>query len=728
MPGGARLTGSGDPEQVRIVRVSDGTLRALGVVPALGRWFSREDDTPGTPETVILGHGLWQRRFGGDAAIVGRTVTVDSLPRTVIGVMPPGFAVVNQVPDLLLPYRFDRTQLYLGNFSHYGIVRLKPGVSLEAANADVARMLDIWLDSWPLVPGMNVETFRTAGVGPRLHPLKSDVVGDVGPALWLLLGTLAFVLLIACANVANLLLVRAHARQQELAIRAALGAGWRRIARGLLLESAILGLLGGAFGLGLAAAILRVLPTIGPGSVPRLGEISIDTAAVIFVVVISLASSLLFGVAPVLRYASRDVVHGLRSDARTFSADRDWTGARNALAVVQVALALVLLVGSGLMIRTLQALLRIHPGFDGPAAVQMARINIPPAHVAQPEDVMRLQRNLLDRLTGLPGVRAVALTTSAPMEAIEGFDNKDAIFVDGRVYQPDEIPPLRQFKFVSPGFFETAGIPILAGRDLMWSDLEERREVALVSENLARELWGNPAAALGQRIRETPVASSREIVGVVGDVRDDGVHRPARTTVYWPVMMDGFWGQPIAVQRAVALLIRSDRAGTESFLAELRAAVWAVSPDLPLARVRTLDDLYQSSMGRTRFILIMLAIAGVMALALGIVGLYAVLSFSAEQRKREVGIRLALGAEPRAVRWMFVRQGLALTGNGLLVGAAAALALTQLMTSQLFGVSPFDPVAYAAAFAILALAATAANYIPAHRSTRIDPIHALRED
>ncbi len=258
-------------------------------------------------------------------------------------------------------------------------------------------------------------------------------------------------------------------------------------------------------------------------------------------------------------------------------------------------------------------------------------------------------------------------------------------------------------------------------------DLEEQRPVVLVSENMARELWTNPATALGRRIREAGTATWREIVGVVGDVRDDGVHRPARTTVYWPVRTDDFWGARF-VQRAVALLIRSDRAGTESFLAEIRAAVRAVSPDLPLARVRTLDDLYQSSMGRTRFILIMLAIAGAMALALGIVGLYTVISFSAEQRTREVGIRLALGAEPRGVRWMFVRQGLSLTGIGLLVGVGAALVLTRLMSSQLFGVSPVDPVAYGAASAILALAAAAANYIPARRSTRVDPAHVLRTD
>ena len=374
--GDASVTGIAEPELLRVLLVTYGVLDAVGVKPLLGRWFSQADDTPGSAETVVLTYGYWQRRFGGDRSIVGRTLTIESRPRSVIGVMPEEFRFQGD-PELMLPLRLDRNTLSLGLFNHQGIARLKAGVTLEQANADVARMLVGWLNAWPPNPGMDRTVFQDARFGPGLRPLKQDIVGDIGTALWVVMGTLGLVLLIACANVANLLLVRAEARQQELAIRAALGASWRRIARALLVESMTLGLLGGAVGLGLAYGALRILVAKGPDTLPRLRDIGIDPVVLAFTLGVSLLSGVLFGVIPVVKYAGPRLATALRGVGRTFSDGRERHRARNTLVVAQVALALVLLIGSGLMLRTVQHLRRVQPGFTHPEEVQILHSMIP---------------------------------------------------------------------------------------------------------------------------------------------------------------------------------------------------------------------------------------------------------------------------------------------------------------------------------------------------------------
>src|SRR5580658_1941925 len=387
--GGASVTGIGDPEQVRALTVTYGTLQALGVQPALGRWFSQSDDTPGTPETVILTYGYWQRRFGGDQSIVGRTLTINSKPTTIIGVMPADFRF-GRDPDLILPWRFDRSQVFLGEFSYQGIARLKPGVTIEQANADQARMIRIWLRAWPTTPGFPLSLFENAHVGPKIQPLKQEVVGDIGATLWVVMGTLLLVLLIACANVANLLLVRGDSRQQELAIRAALGAGWGRIAREMLIESLTLGMIGGGLGLGLAYAALRILVAKGPTTLPRLAEIRIDPLVLAFALGVSLLSGVLFGLIPVFKYAGPRVANALRGVGRTFSQGRERHRARNTLVVVQMALALVLLICSGLMIRTFQHMRNVHAGFTRPEEIQVLHAFTPSEMASQPERVMRM--------------------------------------------------------------------------------------------------------------------------------------------------------------------------------------------------------------------------------------------------------------------------------------------------------------------------------------------------
>jgi len=723
--GGVTVTGLSEPEQVRSIWVTDGVLRALGVQPVLGRWFSRDDDTPGTPDTIMLTHGYWQRRLGGDRAVIGQSLTVDGKPRTVIGVMPAGFLFLDVLnADLILPERFDRARVHLGNFSYQGLARLRPGITVDQANADVARMLPIWLNGWPAPLGGDRKLFENARIGAALRPLKRDVVGDVGEVLWVLMGTIAVVLLIACANVANLLLVRVEGRQQELATRAALGAGRWRIARELLHESLLLGVIGGALALGLAYGALKLLIAIGPEGLPRLQEITIDPQVLGFTLIASLLSGLLFGLVPILKYSGPQFVAALRG-SRTSSHSRERHRARSVLVVVQVALALVLLVASGLMIRTFQTLRNVQPGFSQPGQLQMVRVSVPDTVIADPQRVARMHYDILEALAKVPGVSSAAFGSSLPLE---GFNSNDPVVAEDKVYEAGKLPPLRRFKFVSPGYFRTVGTRLITGRDFAWTDLFDDRPVAVISENMARENWGDPAAALGKRIRVAPVDSWREVVGVVGDVHDNGVHEAAPTIVYWPIMMSKFWGNERFVSRSLTYTLRSERTGTEAFLTQVRQAVWSVNGNLPLALVRTLQDVYERSMARTTFALVMLAIAGGMALLLGLIGIYGVISYAVSQRTREIGIRMALGVKQGELRRMFVRHGLVLAGIGVTVGIVVAAALARLMASLLFQVSPLDVVTYAAVSIVLVTAAVLASYLPARRAASLNPVEALRAE
>jgi len=725
---GASVTGIAEPEQPRALFVTYGVLDAVGVPPLLGRWFSQADDAPGSAETVILTYGYWQRRFAGVTSIIGRTMTIDSRPNTVIGVMPEDFRFQRD-PELILPQRFERDKQALGPFIGQGIARLKPGVTIERAHADVARMLGIWLNAWPTPPGMDRTPFQNARLSPRLQPLKQDIVGDIGATLWVVMGTLGLVLLIACANVANLLLVRSEARRQELGVRVALGAGWSRIAREMLVESMTLGVLGGAFGVGLAYAALRILVANGPDTLPRLHEIGIDPSVLAFALGVSLLSGALFGVLPIVKYAGPRVATALRSVGRSFSHSRERHRARNTLVVTQVALALVLLVGSGLMIRTFQRLHSVEPGFMHPEEIQILHSMTPEAIAQEPERVMRMQQEIMDKLAALPGVTSVGFGAAAPLESFLGGGNP--VYAEDKTFAEGQFPPMRQIRKIAPGFFKTMGTRVVAGRDFTWTDLYEKRRVAIVSENLAREWWGDPRAALGKRIREAGDADPwREIIGVVEDVYDNGVNVKPPEFAYWPALMDRYiWGgkNGFAVGSGM-FAIRSDRAGTEGLLTEARQAIWSVNGRQPVFLVTTLKALYDQSMARTSFTLVMLALAGGMALVLGIVGIYGVIAYVVSQRTREIGIRTALGAQPAELWATFVRQGLLLAGIGAALGLVAAAGLTRLMSSLLFGVSTLDPVTYAAVSALLILSAVLASYLPARRATTIDPVEALQAE
>jgi putative ABC transport system permease protein len=726
--GVASVTDPGEPELPRALFVTYGVLDALDVQPVLGRWFSQEDDTPGSPQTVILTHDYWQRRFGGDRSVIGRAMTINAQPYTVIGVMPQEFRFQRD-PALILPQRFERGTVTLGTFAYQGIARLKPGVTIAQANADLARMVGVWLRSWPAAPGFDAAIFRNARFGPAVQPLKQEIVGDIGVALWVIMGTLAVLLLIACANVASLLLVHAETRGPELAVRAALGAGWSRIARQLLVESMTLGVLGGALGLGPAYAALRILAARGPNLLPRLHEIHFDPTVLAFAVGASVLSGVLAGLIPLLKYA-RPPAAALRTVGRTFSQSRERHRARNTLVVVQVALALVLLISSGLMIRTFQQLHAVHPGFTHPEEIQIVHSNIPEAIAPEPERAMRMWNDILENLAAIPGVTSVGFAGQAPLESLSGIGrNRQSVYAEDKSLEGRQLRVDCEIRLIAPSFFKTMGTRIIAGRDLTWSDLYENRHVAIVSENLAREWWREPRAALGKRVRESSLAPWREVVGVVEDVYDDGVQVKAPEFAYLPALMDRYLVFDHAfVQRGGMFAIRSTQAGTEGLLGEVRKAIWSVNGRQPVFLVSTLDKLYDQAMARTSFTLTILAIAGGMALLLSIVGIYGVIAYVVSQRTREIGIRMALGAKPAIMLPVFVRQGMRLAVIGIGVGLAAAIGLTRVMSSLLFGVSAVDPLTYAAVSALLMAAAVLASYVPARRAMAIDPVEALRAE
>jgi putative ABC transport system permease protein len=722
--GMANITGVARPEQVRTALVSGGLLETLAVPALGGRWFSSTDQDPRGSKTVMLSYGYWQRRFGGDPSVIGRILQVDSQPRTVIGIMPRNFRIADYEFDLLLPLALDPVHQKLAPFGYNGIGRLKTGVSIGQADADLARLIPVWMDSWSNGPGTNPHYYRIWRITPNFQTLKRQVIGNVGSVLWIVMATVGLVMLIACANIVNLLLVRAESRQQQHSVRAALGAGRFRIAREMLLESLALSFLGGVLAIGIASAGLRLLVALGPVDLPRLAEITMDARSLAFTFLLAIFSGLFFGAISAWRSA-RSLSLTMSLSGRAASASRASHRSRNVLVIAQTAMALVLLTSALLLIRTFVALRDVDPGFSDPANIQTISISIPESLIADPLVVTRTQNSIVDQIAAIPGVSSVGFAAGLP---IQGFDpNWDQIRVEGKTYDGGE-PPLHLYNYVSPGFFHAMGTRLVAGRDFNWADIYGFHQYVIVSEGFAREGWGSAAAAIGKRVRQFDNKPWQEVIGVVQDVRQHGVQEVAPPTVYWPAMLnDPYTQQPaIAAPRSVTFAIRSSRAGAASFITQVQQAVWSVNGNLPVAAVRTMGNIYTQSMARTSFTLVMLAIAGCMALALSIIGIYGVIAYTVSQRIREIGIRLALGAKRNAVTWMFIRSALVLTAFGMAIGLCAAIVLTQSLRSLLFGITPLDPVSYVAVPVILAVTALFASYVPARRAAKVDPMEALR--
>jgi predicted permease len=714
------VTGFAEPERVHAIYVTDGALSVLGTRAMLGRVFSRGDDSPGAPATVILTYGYWQRRFSASTSVIGKTIVTDGKAREIIGVLPRNFRFLKEQDlALVLPLQLNRAQTRLGNFVYYGIARLKSGMTIADANADVLRMIPIALHAFPSTRDISLEFLEKARLAPSIVPLKEEVVTNMDRLLWVLMAGIALVLLIACANVANLLLVRNEGRRHELALRAALGASRKRIAAQLLHESAVLGVVGGMAGLLLAYLALRAVVRLAPSGLPRIDEIGIDVPVLLFAVAVVAITTLLFGTIPILRQTG--VRSGLAEGTRTMSPGRERHRAQNVLVTAQVALALILLVCSGLMIRTFHALTHVNPGFV-PTDLQTFHLTIPALYVPDEARVTVMEQQIVDKLLAIPGVSSVAFSSDVPMDGDNKLDN---IFVADHSYEPG-LPPLRHFQIVSPAYFKTMGIRMIAGRDLTWPETIAHEPVAMVSENFAREHWSSPQAALGKRIRLTGIEDWRQIVGVVGDVHDQGMDRPPRSTAYWPALLETFHGTPLRARRNATFIMRSPLAGSQSFMQQVRQAVWSVDANLPLAGVHTMNYFYQRSMARTSFTLVMLGIAGGMALLLGTVGLYGLIAYSVSQRKREIGVRMALGAQRGHIVSLVLRHGVSIIFIGLACGTVAALALSRLLSSMLFGVRPADPITYATIIPALGIVALAACYLPAWRASQVHPGCALR--
>ena len=731
--GGAALTDRGESELVPVLYVTDGTLEALGVQPMRGRWLTTEETygpAAAGQQSVILSYAFWQRRFGGDEAVLGREITMEGASDTnttsypwarqwrVVGIMPRDFRFLDWTPqpDMIIPLRVDPATERIDNFSFNILARLEPGVTPAEARADVERMLPIWLNTWPTSPGFTKEQIANSRITPVVRPLKDDLVGGVASTLWVLMGAIGAVLLIACANIANLMVVRADARRPELAVRGALGATPARIAREFLTESCTLGAIGGALGLVLAYLGVQVLVANGPSDLPRLEEIAVYPPVLAFTLGVSFASTLVFGSITALKHAMHiDTLSGL---PRGSSATRERSATRSVLVVVQVALALVLVVSAALMIRTFQALHAVDPGFSDPATIQTAQVWIPENVSSDPGAYTRMEREIVDRIAALPGVASAGFATNVPMD---GSRPSGSVSVEGQTLAEGEAPPSRRMNWIAPGYFGALGTRIIAGRDITWNDIETGGRVVLVSQNFARELAGDPAAALGLRVRSP--SGWHDVIGVVQGIHQDGLYEDPPTTVYWPVLVGNTSGQA-----GVTFVIRSERAGTAGLMNEVRQAIRSVNGSILIATEGTMQDRYSESLARTSFMLVMLTIAGAMALALGVVGIYGVIAYVVSQRAREIGIRSALGADPRQLERMFVVHGLMLSAIGVVVGLVGAAALARAMSSLLFGIAPMDPAAYVTAIGVILVAAALATYVPARRAAAIDPIETLRAE
>ncbi|HEX9671723.1 MAG TPA: ABC transporter permease [Thermoanaerobaculia bacterium] len=727
----ASLTDGTTPERVTSAGATASLFTVLRVAPARGRVFVEGDERPGAEPTVLLSDALWRRRFGGDPAVVGKTLRVDGVARQVAGVMPPSFRFPEADTELWLPVTIDEANLGIGNFNWYGIARLAPGATPETAQRELAAIVRRIPEEFPnedITAGM----MEHARFTTLVHPQRDDVVGEIRQVLWVLLGAVGVILLIACANVANLFLVRAEARQREVAVRTALGASRGAIACTFLGETTLLALAGGALGLVLAGAGLRALLALGPEGIPRLEEVGIDLPVLGFTLLVSLLAALLCGGFAALRYgtwharaaAHAWIVPALKEGGRGGSTGRERHRARHVLVVAQMALALVLLVCSGLMVRSFWRLRHVDPGVE-PQGVLTARLALPKTEYPDEAANARFATALLERVRALPGVVEAGTVTILPLTG--GGSNSAHTFEDFPL-PPDAVPPIIAVRFATPEYFRAMGIPLLAGRTFSPVDPARPTNEIVVSAALAERFWPGKSA-LGRRIVQGLAREEREwstIVGVVGSVRDAGLHEKPFEAIYYPlrrivpVEAEGEW-----VPRNFSLVVKVEGKPMAA-AAAVREAVWGLDRNLPLAQVRTMEEVVERSTARTSFTMLLLLVAAAMAVLLGGVGNYGVISYVVSQRTREIGVRMALGAARRDVAGLVLRQGLWMALGGVAIGLAGAFALTRLLRALLFEVSPTDPATFGAVSVVLVAVALLASYLPARRAASVDPLEAIR--
>jgi putative ABC transport system permease protein len=703
------LAGSGEPERFDAVGVTASYFDVLGVRPALGRTFEASADRPGEEAVVVLSHGVWRRRFGGDPAVVGRTLQLNGRPWTVIGVLPASFvppsAVYHEGVSMWFPLGQVEDDLTdRGNAFVQMIGRLTPAATLASARSELAAIAAA-LDAE--YPTGDARTFW-------LEDLHTRTVGEVGGRLYVLLGAVAFLLLIACANVANLFLVRATERSREIAVRAALGAGRRRIIGQLLTESAVLGLAGGGVGVLLAVAGLGAFRAFGPGDVPRLAEAAIDLRVLGFALAVSLATSIAFGLAPAVAGVRARLSETLRESGRGGTAGRARQTLRGALVVVQIGVALVLLVGAGLLINSFVRLSRVDAGFD-PESVVWLRVQLPERYETPEARVLFFER-LQERLAALPGVTATGAIHGLPLDGNRSIIS--AVF-EGAEAVPENEQPRFPHHSVTAGYFDALAIPIRAGRAITPADVSGGPPVAVVSETFARTHWPD-GPAVGRRLRIGGAEQWTTVVGVAGDVRHHDLTQPPEPLLYRPLAQ--------ATRTNVTYALRYGRAEQGALLRGAREAVWAMDPTIPLDRFGTLPAHVRGALVQPRFYTLLLAGFGAVALGLAFVGLYGTLAYVVRARARELGIRVALGAARRDVHRSVVGQGMLLAVIGIALGGAAAIAASRALAALVFGVTPTDVPTFLAVVAAMALVALAACWLPARRAARTDPVTALRAE
>lgn len=718
------LTGLGEAERILTAQMSADLLSALRVNAALGRLYTNEEDKPGGNPVVVLSYALWQRRFGGQESILNQTLTLNGKPYTVIGVMPKSFQYPTRVEmwTPVGPLSADPNWQQRGNHPGlYGIARLKPGVSVEQAQADMRNIATNLSTQYPK---------EIAGNGIHVQPLLEVFVSDIRRTLWVLFGAVGFVLLIACANIANLLLARASARQKEMAIRAAMGAGRWRIARQLLTESVLLALIGGTLGLLVARWGIQLILFVSPTAIPRSGEVGLDWRVLAFTLGVSFLTGILFGLVPAIQAGEVGVHETLKESGRGVSR-RHWL--RSSLVVVEVATTMVLLIGAGLMMRSFYRLQQVNPGFSYEHLTSF-NLTLPRAKYGSEDQRATFFRRLIENLRGLPGVEAAAGASGLPL-GNNGWQT--SFFVDGGPEPAPGQTPLMEACAVTPDYFRAMNIPLIRGRYfddhddrsfLAGKDLSKLNEgervlsginVIIIDEEFARRYWPNEEA-VGKRIRlgSNYKAPALTVVGVVGRVKMEGLSQDSNR-------VQGYFSYPQIAPTGMTMIIKS-AGDPNQLLGSARTQVKTVDPDQPIYNIRSMNDIRSESVAPERLNLTLLGIFAGIALSLAIVGIYGVMSYSVTQRTHEIGIRLAIGAQRGDVFRMVMGQGMLLTAIGIVIGLAAAFGLTRLMATMLFGVKATDPATFALIAVLIGVVAFIACFVPGRRATRVDPVVSLR--
>ncbi|HKG94484.1 MAG TPA: ABC transporter permease [Gemmatimonadaceae bacterium] len=719
--------GGAEPQRITSSWVTASLIPVLGVAPLVGRSFTEAEDLPKAPDVVLISEGLWRSRFGADRQILGRTLEVNGRGRTIVGVMPKRFRFPRATTELWLPLQLDPNDPHPGGFNYEGVARLRPGVTLDDARRDFTAVLPRIVELSPnLAPGIPTQLLLDqAKPAPFLVPLKEDVTGGIAKTLWIVAAAAGLVLVVACANVTNLILVRADARQRELAIREALGAGRGRVLAYFLGESAVLTAIAGAVGTGVAALAIRGLVGAGPANIPRLAEVGMDLSTAGFAVAVSVLVALVCSVIPALRLGRMHLPKALREGGRSGTSGRVQQRLRSALVAAQIALALVALAGSGLLVRTFQRLNAVRPGFD-PENLATFWMSLPGARYSNDTAVVRFYAQLLERTRELPGVRAAAVSSRLPL--LDRGMNQNPFYPEDDPSYATRIPPLQIFTTVDGGYFRTMGIPLLAGRTFDRLDTQ-RPDEAVISQATAVQFWKDSTGqrAIGKRFRDLPSGDWFTIIGVVGNARDTALAAPPSQTVYYaevPSTSD-FNRQ---TRSTMALVVRTSGGEPAAVTRAVQRVVRELDPTLPLFDVRPMTAVFDASTAQLSFTILVLGAAAAVTLVLGAIGLYGVMAYVIALRSRELGLRIALGASPGAVVAMLTRQGVVLTAFGIAGGLALFALVARFLRTMLFGVAPTDPVTLTVAPLLLIAVAALASWIPARRTSRLDPADVLRSE